>query len=396
GKTSTPQVEGLENDGNADLVFSPPVLVNAALNAASTTCAGRLSSDLSCNYGVEFAPTVIGNPVLGSVTQPSNAGNSPNVINLSGQVLTVEPTSITLTSNNNPSLLGSSVIFTATVSSADTSRGGPVTFLDGATAICSAVPLDTTGVATCTTSSLALGQHAITADYAGDANNAAANSSVLTQTVQQPTTAVLVVTANPSVVGATVQMTVTVTAASGTPTGAVTFYDGATAIGTANRVSGVATLSLSTFTPGTHDISAKYAGDSSNAPGTSNDVSEVISQGTTSVTIASSNANVTFGTSVTFTATVISVTGPAPTGQVQFLDGSATIGTGTLSASGIATFTTSSLAPGVHNIVAFYVGDSSDASNSSAPLAETVQGIATTTVLSSGKNPATAGAIVPL
>jgi len=396
GKTSPPQLEGLENDGNASLAFSPPAFLNAALDPASTTCTATLPSDLNCTYGVEFAPTVIGNPVLGSVTQPSDAGNSPDVINLSGEVLTVEPTTIALTSNDNPSLLGASVIFTATVFSADKSRGGPVTFFDGATAICSDVPLNGSGAATCATSSLTLGQHAITADYAGDANNAAANSSKLTQTVQQPTTAALVVSPNPSVVGTPVLLAVTVTGAGAPPTGVVTFYDGATAIGTANLVSGVGNLSTSALTPGTHNITAKYAGDSTNAAGTSNDVSEVVSQGTTSATIATSSANVTFGTSVVFTATVISISGPAPTGQVQFLDGTNPIGAATLSASGIATLAISSLAPGIHNIVAFYVGDTDDAATSSAPLAETVQGIATTTVLTSGKNPAMAGALVPL
>ena len=396
GKISPPQPEGMENDGNASLAVSLPIFVNAALDPASTTCKGGLPSDLSCTYGVEFAPTVIGNPVLGTVTQPTDAANSPNVINLSGQVLTVEPTTISLTSNDNPSLLGAAVTFTATVFSADKARSGPVTFFDGANPICSGIALDTTDVATCTTSTLTLGQHAITADYAGDANNAAANSSKLTQTVQQPTTAVLTVTPNPAVVVSPVLLSVKVTGAAGPPTGEVTFYDSTTAIGTANLVSGVGNLSISTLIPGTHDITAKYAGDSTNAATISNDVSEVISLGTTSVTITTSSPNVTFGTSVVFTATVISISGPAPTGQVQFLDSKNPIGAGTLSSSGIATLAISSLAPGVHNIIAFYVGDTNDAASSSSPLVETVQGIATTTVLTSGKNPATAGALVPL
>ena len=51
--------------------------------------------------------------------------------------------------------------------------------------------------------------------------------------------------------------------------------------------------------------------------------------------ISTSGANVTFGTSVVFTATVISISGPTPTGQVQFLDGTNPIGSGTLSTSGV-------------------------------------------------------------
>jgi hypothetical protein len=76
---------------------------------------------------------VLGTLVLGSVTLNSDAGNSPTVINLSGQVLSVEPTTTSLTSSVNPSLVSQLVVFTATVASADPSRSGPVTFLDGTT-----------------------------------------------------------------------------------------------------------------------------------------------------------------------------------------------------------------------------------------------------------------------
>jgi hypothetical protein len=43
---------------------------------------------------------------------------------------------------------------------------------------------------------------------------------------------------------------------------------------------------------------------------------------------------------------------------VTFLDGTTTLGTGTLNSSGVATFTTSTLAAGTHSITASYGGDS--------------------------------------
>ena len=69
------------------------------------------------------------------------------------------------------------------------------------------------------------------------------------------------------------------------------------------------------------------------------------------------------GQSVTFTATVTPVA-PAPgtpSGTVTFLDGTTTLGTGpvTLDANGQATYTTSSLSPGLHVITASYGGDTS-------------------------------------
>ena|ERR1039457_2827170 len=59
------------------------------------------------------------------------------------------------------------------------------------------------------------------------------------------------------------------------------------------------------------------------------------------------------GSAVAFTATVTS-TENIPTTTITFKDGGATIGSGMLDATGTATFTTSSLAHGSHNITASY------------------------------------------
>jgi hypothetical protein len=72
-------------------------------------------------------------------------------------------------------------------------------------------------------------------------------------------------TANPAIYGQPVTFTATITstAGSGTPTGAVTFTDGSAALGSAALASGTATLTTSTLTVGGHTISAAYAGDPS-------------------------------------------------------------------------------------------------------------------------------------
>jgi Bacterial Ig-like domain (group 3) len=63
-----------------------------------------------------------------------------------------------------------------------TSPTGTVTFLDGTT-ILNTVPLDSSGVATYSTSSLSGGNHTITAFYSGDPNFPNTTSTALTQTV---------------------------------------------------------------------------------------------------------------------------------------------------------------------------------------------------------------------
>jgi len=91
----------------------------------------------------------------------------------------------TVLSSTNPSGLGASVTFTATVANSGALPTGSVTFLDGATPIGDSV-LDATGTAMLSVSDLTLGTHSITASYPGDANNLASVSAPLTQAVIQP------------------------------------------------------------------------------------------------------------------------------------------------------------------------------------------------------------------
>jgi sugar lactone lactonase YvrE len=398
GKISAPQLVSVANDGNTDLLMASPGLVNAATDAGTTTCSSGadVAAAGTCVVGAEFAPTVTGNPVLGSITVKSNATSTAPVISLSGEVLSITPTTIVLVSSKNPSLLGASVTFTATVDNGSSgAMSGTVVFLDGSTQLCSVTIAS--NAASCATAALTLGQHSVTAVYSGDANDAAATSSALTQVVQQTATLTLSAAPNPAVVTASVTMTFTATATTGTPSGTAAFYDGTTALGAVGLSgAGFATFSTAQLLPGTHSLSVQYAGDALDAAGKSNTVSLVVQQATTATTLATSNATVPVGTQVTFTATVTCGNGPAPTGSVTFTDGSVTLGTGTVGSGGTATFSTSSLTPGAHTIVATYGGSTDDSGSSSAALTETIQQIGTATTLAADKNPVAAGATVNL
>src|SRR5207237_1608968 len=98
------------------------------------------------------------------------------------------------------------------------------------------------------------------------------------------------------------------------------------------------------------------------------------------------------GRRVTFTATV-TATPPAtgtPTGAVNFMEGTTILGTGTLDARGVATFTTATpLAVGIHVITAGYTGDRNFTSNISAPLSQTVRGEIPVISLNASANPST-------
>jgi Big-like domain-containing protein len=78
--------------------------------------------------------------------------------------------------------------------------------------------------------------------------------------------------------------------------------------------------------------------------------------------------------SVTFTATVTAnAPGTAvPSGSITFKDGTKTLSTMTLNASGKATFSTSTLARGSHSITVVYAGSANFLGSTSPVLTQTV------------------------
>lgn len=67
--------------------------------------------------------------------------------------------------------------------------------------------------------------------------------------------------ANPSIFNQPVSFTAKVTSGASTPSGTVTFYDGATALAVGTLIGGQATFSLSSLAIGSHSIIAAYSGD---------------------------------------------------------------------------------------------------------------------------------------
>ena len=322
----------------------------------------------------------------GITVQVVSANLTQMVVNVT--TLGGAPTTTTLVGSLNPSTVGSSITFTASVTgSAPT---GTVTFTDGGTNItgCAAVALtgvSNTRTAACTTAALAVGTHSIVAAYAGDSLNAVSSSSPLSQVVNAvpATTTSIVSSTNPSTFGANVTLTASVTGSA--PTGTVNFTDGGTTIGGCGAVAltgagntRTAACSTSALGVGTHSVVAAYAGNAGNAASSSAPLSQVVNNsGSPTTTLSSSPNPSTAGTSITFTA---SVTGSAPTGTVNFTDSGATItgcGAGALSGAGntrTATCSTGSLGAGAHSIIATYSGDGGNSAASSGPLSQFVDG----------------------
>src|SRR5271168_708684 len=225
---------------------------------------------------------------------------------------------------------GQSVAFTATVAPTAGSGvpTGSVNFFDGLTQIGTGA-LNASGVAMFSSSSLAVGAHSVTAVYAGDSNFSGSTSGVVAITIvalakTNTTTAVsasaMQVTSGQSVMFSAV---VTPTAGSGTPTGSVTFLDGATSLGMATLSGGSGSVSSSTLSLGTDTITVMYSGDANFSGSTSSAVTVTVvapAKMGTVTTVSSSATQVTSGQSVTFTVSVKAQSGMGvPTGAITFL-----------------------------------------------------------------------------
>jgi hypothetical protein len=328
------------------------------------------------------------------------------------QVVNLIPTSTTLTTSLNPSLVGDPVTFTATVNPAP--LAGNVTFVDGPTVL-GTVPVGAGGQATLTISSLAAGSHAITADFSGNPEFSQSSGS-LTQQVNElrpPDSITLASSLNPSTFGDAVTFT------------AIVFFNGQLrndgfvgfmadgvllAPGVVPDDNGQATLTTSALAVGVHEITVSWSLSPSNfvltdsltqqvngrPPTDSTTTSTTTPASTTTpttsttsttpglvetVTELSSSVNPSvFGQPVTFTATVTPVGGlgfaalglrsvarlprqVADGGTLTISDGDTVLAVVPVEADQAA-FTTSSLSPGAHTITAAFSGTATAASSS--------------------------------
>jgi hypothetical protein len=415
-QVSAPQNQTIENDGNADLTFSAVAPdANAAVATGSTTCSltSNIAVDASCVVAAEFAPTStanpLPNPLVGNVNLTGNPADSPLDISVVGEALGLNGAIVTLSSSQNPAAYGQALTLNVSVkqdpNSTQGTPTGTVTFSDtfqGTTnPLGTTQTLNASGNASLQLTTLAVGTHVITANYSGDTYYSASASNPLSQVVQEQVT-VTIASSSPndtSAYGTTVIFTATVAVSGGIPvSGSVSFYNGATYLGSGTLNGNVATYSTANLPVGSNSITASYT-DTNNVSATSSPVKQIVEQ-TTATTIASSANPSIHGTAVTFTAVVTATGTVAPTGTVTFLDGSTPIGTGTLAAAGTttaaATFQTSALTAGTHAITAAYGGDTNDFSSTSAAVSQVVNIASSTTVVAASANPAVAGKALTL
>ena len=349
-------------------------LNGSGMATLQTTALAQGSHTITAQYGGD---TVYGGSASPVVTQVVNASGGTGA------------TSTSVTSSLNPSTVGTSVTFTATVVATAPSGNKPaqataatptgtVTFKDGSTTLGPGTL--SAGVATFATSALAQGTHSITAVYGGDTNYSGSTSTAVSQVVNAATghastTTAIASSMNPSVYAVAVNFTATVTSTTaGTIGGTVTFYNGSSNLITANvGPGGVATITTTAFTVGANGMTAHYSGDTNYAASTSAVLTQNVTIAPSTTTLSASPTSGAAGTNVTFSGGVTTTGAGKVVGTVNILDGATNIGSATL-ANGMYSFSTTTLAGGAHTITAVYAGNVDYMTSTSSAVTVTIAG----------------------
>jgi len=281
GKTqvTTTEVQALAVSGSTVYVGGWRGYVWNTLAALDASTGSRLAWNTYASWVNALA--VSGDTVYvgGSIDGGIYGGNArPNLLLFAS---TTTPTSTSLSSSLNPAKFGQSVTLTAAVS--PTAATGTVTFKDGGSDL--GTSSLSGGSATYINNALSVGNHSITAVYAGDAAYSSSTSSVLTQTINKvDTTTGLLSSLNPSNLGDSVSFTATV---SPPATGTVNFFDGASSLGNGSlNGSSQATVATSALTAGSHSITGVYGGNAAYNTSTSPALTQTVNALPVAVTVA--------------------------------------------------------------------------------------------------------------
>jgi large repetitive protein len=338
-------------------------------SCTGTIAAGTCSITLTTNGARTLTATFAGD----SNFNGSTSAGEPHTVN--GIATTTSITSDT----PDPSVVGQAVTVQYSVTSGSGTPTGNVTVSDG-TVSCTG----TVAAGQCSLTFTSAGAKSLTATYAGDGSFSGSTSAAEAHQVNKADTTSIITsdTPDPSVVGQTVAVHFSLAPAppgAGIVTGNITVSDGTVSC-TGTVAAGQCSL---TFTSaGAKSLTATYSGDSNFNGSTSATVAHQVNKADTATTITSDSPDPSIpGQSVTVQYSVAVNTPGAgtPTGNVTVSDGTVSC-TGTVAAGQCSlTFTSA----GAKSLTATYAGDSNFNGSTSAGDPHTVNGLATTTSITS-------------
>lgn len=398
---------------------------------ATTTVVTSSSSSTALGQSVTYTATVsqpFGNPVVGTISWSGNTGCASSTLvsnvatcttsslgagndtvtatfntdaaylyktsvgNIQQTVSQAVPTE-TLVSTSNPYTFTGSAAITVTVTGvAGIQPTGSITFLVNRAVQPSTPFID--GQATLLLTGLAPGSYMISAYYSGDANYQGSVAKLPETVTKISSTASLVPSATPIMVGTQLTLNYAVAEVSGVvPNGTVRITDAGVTIATLPAPGGVASWQSSSLTVGKHTFAATYYGDADYSAPVATAVVTVTPPPSTTTTLTSSLSPAPIGSGIAFTANVIGSTG-IPTGTVSFYFGKTLLAQVPLTPIG-AQILVSTLPAGSDKISAVYSGDGNDAA-STGTFTQVVSKLPANATLSASPNPAPLGSTLTL
>jgi hypothetical protein len=228
---------------------------------------------------------------------------------------------------------------------------GTVTFREGMTTLGSA-DVDATGLASLDVSGLSLGNHTVTATFAGNSEEGAGTSqSIVQNVITGATTTTIVFPQAPSAYGTPYTFNVVITSQYGSSFNAcyILNFDGVDT----RQCSHSVTLNLS---PGQHTLTASFPGDTFYPPSTSGPQTFTTAKATPGFTY-SGDLTVRAGNVHVLKFSVTGPTGTVPTGTVQLMRGNTLVTGTTVPGNGNVMTLSTTLALGEYDMVAVYSGD---------------------------------------
>jgi subtilase family serine protease len=228
------------------------------------------------------------------------------------------------------------------------------------------------------------GQHQLSASYPGDNSFASSSASFNFTVTKSDSSIVDFFPIGTPVIGVPVHLAGQIALpnyACANYGGTITFTDLTTGTPQVLGSGTVSTLYCSSYdvpvtfsSGGMHLIRADYSGDANVNPSTQTYHNfPVNANAPTNISLSVDIPAANVGATVTFTANVTAdVRQHPPTGPVTFLDGTATIGSTTLDATGNAVLAIKTLSGGLHNITANYLGDGVLTASTSNALTEQI------------------------
>jgi hypothetical protein len=336
---------------------------NVTISDGTNSCTGTVASGTCSLTSTTAGMKTLTATYAGDSNFNGSAGTASHQVNKAN-------TSTTITSDTpDPSVTGQPYTVSVSVAAVAPGTGTPtgsVSITDGTGATCT-ITLSG-GAGSCSMASSTAGAKSLVATYASDANFNGSTSVSEPHTVNKAntTTTIGTVTPEPSVVGQSYTVSVSVSAASpgaGTPSGSVTVSDGTGGTCTVAALSGGAgSCSLTSTSYGAKTLTATYGGDS-NFNGSAGTKAHQVNQAATTTTIGLVNPEPSLlgqPYSVPFTVTVNAPGAGAPTGTVTVSDGT---GNTCTAAASTGACTLPSLTVGAKTLTATYSGDTNFATS---------------------------------